>query len=77
MISRSTHGEQFVTEAIEDAAIGVGVASRPEDLKAIRSPGIAAAIWRREMRPEFQEWIVSLNPDHLPSARIILQSETV
>ena len=34
---------------VRDAAIGVGVADRVEDLSVIRKSGCAAAIWRRQV----------------------------
>ena len=62
---------------LEDAALGVGVADRPEDLDVIHKPGVAAALWRRQPLPGFQDWIDSLSPEVLPRARVILRPEAV
>ena len=62
---------------LQDAAVGVGVADRPEDLDVIHKPGVAAALWRRQPLPGFQDWIDGLPPDQLPEARVILRPEDV
>lgn len=64
-------------EIANDSSIGVEVVERPEELGAIHSTGIAAAIWRRQLNKEFQGWIDGLDPGCLPSARIILQPHAV
>ena len=64
-------------KAVKNAAIGVAVAERPENLAAIHHPGCAAAIWRRQPLPDFQRWIDALPPEHLPKARVILRPEQV
>jgi hypothetical protein len=69
--------EPLVREVVRDAAIGVGVADTPEGLSAIRHPGCAAAIWRRQPLPRFRSWIDRLDPANLPRARIILPVEAV
>lgn len=69
--------EPLVREVVRDAAVGVGVADTPEGLRAIRHPGCAAAIWRRQTLPGFRAWIDGLDPACLPRARIILPAEAV
>lgn len=64
-------------EILSDAAIGVGVAHRPEDLDVIRKPGVAAALWQRHPDPEFQAWIDGLPPNQLPEARVTLRPHDV
>ncbi len=56
---------------------GVEVTELPEGLSAIHRPGCAAAIWRRRPLPGFQSWIDSLEPERLPSARVVLRPEHV
>ena len=56
---------------------GVFVGDRPEDLCLITDPGCAAAIWRRQPMPGFQDWIDGLDPDQLPSTRTVLRPDAV
>ena len=65
----------LVRETVRDAAIGVAVAETPEGLKTFLQPGCAAAIWRRQSAPEFQDWIDALEPARLPQGRVVLQPE--
>ena len=65
----------YIREFIEDAAIGVGVAERPEALDVFFAPGVAAAIWQRRLENGFHKWIDGLPPEQLPSCRLILQPE--
>ncbi|MEM6463781.1 MAG: DUF1826 domain-containing protein [Pseudomonadota bacterium] len=67
----------LLREPVTDAAIGVAVADRPEDLSAIHHHGCAAVIWRREPLPDFQSWIDALPRQQLPRARVILRPEHV
>jgi hypothetical protein len=67
----------LVREIVEDAAIGVGVADTPEGISALRRPGCAAAIWRRQPLPGFQSWLDGLDLDVLPRARVILRPEAM
>ncbi len=67
----------LVREIVKDAAIGVGVASTPEGLTAIQRPGCAATIWQRDPLPSFQSWIDSVDPEHLPRARVVLRPDAV
>jgi len=67
----------LVRDIVRDAAIGVGVADAPEGLSAIRHPGCAAVIWRRQPSPGFQSWLDGLAPDVLPRGRVILRPTAV
>lgn len=64
-------------ENVRHAADGVGIAEAPEGLSAIHHPGCAAAVWRRDPLPSFQSWIDTLEPRHLPKARVILRPKDV
>jgi hypothetical protein len=64
-------------EVVSDAAVGVGVIMAAKDLGVIATPGCAAAIWQRQPLPEFQTWIDQLDPERLPTARLILRPQTV
>lgn len=67
----------FARATITDAAVGVAVAEKPEDLNVIRKPGCAAAIWPRQSQPGFQAWLDCLAPENLPNGRIVLRPEAV
>ncbi|APX10885.1 DUF1826 domain-containing protein [Tateyamaria omphalii] len=60
-----------------EAAVGVGVTDRVENLSAIQEPGCAAAIWRRQLPDGFQTWIDDLSAASLPAARLVLRPEEV
>lgn len=62
---------------IRDAAIGVAIADRPDELNAFLKPGCAAAIWRRQVGLGFQSWIDSLDPGLLPEGRVVLRPDMV
>lgn len=62
---------------IRNAAVGVGIADRPEDLSAIRKPGCAATIWRRQVPKGFQTWIDRLDPETLPATRTVLRPNAI
>ncbi|MEL6808678.1 MAG: DUF1826 domain-containing protein [Pseudomonadota bacterium] len=62
---------------IRNAAVGVSVADKPEDLRTFLQPGCAAAIWRRQPDPVFQKWIDTLDPSLLPQGRIVLRPDAV
>ncbi|PJI84676.1 uncharacterized protein DUF1826 [Yoonia maricola] len=62
---------------VRDATAGVAIAETPEDLTAFLKPGCAAAIWRRQPAPGFQNWIDTLDPTRLPQGRIILRPHAV
>jgi hypothetical protein len=65
----------FVRATVHDAAIGVAVADKPENLRAFLKPGCAAAIWRRQPSADFQNWINDLDPSVLPQGRVVLNPE--
>lgn len=67
----------LVRAEVQDAAIGVAIADRPEDLRTFLQPGCAAAIWRRQPAPGFQAWIDALDPSLLPQGRAVLRPEAV
>lgn len=67
----------YIRKYVEDAAIGVAVAERPEALDVFFAQGVAAAIWQRRLQSGFQEWIDGLDPRHLPSCRVILKPDDV
>ncbi|MEM7547071.1 MAG: DUF1826 domain-containing protein [Pseudomonadota bacterium] len=62
---------------VRDAAIGVFITDRPEELEAIHKPGCAAAIWRRQPLAVFRNWIEGLDPNALPTARLIIRPHAV
>lgn len=59
------------------ALIGVEFAETPEGLSQIQRADCAAAMWRRQPAPSFQDWLDGLEPEQLPKARIILRPEAV
>lgn len=67
----------LVRQAVRNAAIGVAIADDPDGLKTFLQPGCAAAVWRRQTPPDVQTWLDSLDPDLLPSGRVILPTDTV
>ncbi len=67
----------FVRALVRNAAIGVAIADEPENLQAFLQPGCAAAIWRRQPEPTFQEWIDTLSPSLLPQGRIVVRPDAV
>ena len=68
---------QTNTQPLQDAAIEIGITDCPDGLGDIHSPGVAAVIWRRQLVPDFQDWIDRLDPAALPSARLVLQPNAV
>lgn len=54
------------------SARDVLVSEDPEILKDIALPGVAAAIWRRKMAPQFQAWINGLAFEDLPRTRTVV-----
>ena len=67
----------YVRRTVENAAIGVAVVDSPKAFNVLRQPGVAATIWRRQLPMDFQDWIDTLAPETLPSARIILTTKVV
>ncbi|MEM7445043.1 MAG: DUF1826 domain-containing protein [Pseudomonadota bacterium] len=64
-------------EVVDDAAVGVRVATTPRGLSAIQHQGCAAAIWQRQPLDSFQRWIDEQQPDRLPRSRIVLRPYAV
>lgn len=62
-----------LSETLADAEMGVAVAETPEALAAIHRPDCAAVLWRRQPAPSALAWLDALDPDLLPSARIVLE----
>ncbi|MEL6463662.1 MAG: DUF1826 domain-containing protein [Pseudomonadota bacterium] len=62
---------------VQGAATGVAIADTPDDLTAFLDPGCAAAIWRRQPVPGFQQWIDGLDPALLPAGRVVLRPDAV
>ncbi len=67
----------LVRKEVRNAAIGVAIADDPAGLKTFLQPGCAAAVWRRQTPPDVQAWLEALDPDLLPSGRVILPLDTV
>jgi len=64
-------------EQVLNAATGVGIVDSNEDLGLIAKPDCAAAIWRRQPLPSFQNWIDDLEAEQLPQARVILRPKDI
>lgn len=67
----------FARASVSDAAVGVAIADKLEDLSSFLRPGCAAAIWRRQPAPDFQTWIDALDPRKLPQGRLVLRPDAV
>ncbi|MEL6643442.1 MAG: DUF1826 domain-containing protein [Pseudomonadota bacterium] len=50
---------------------------RADELGTIRASDCAAVLWRRDPKPGFQDWIDTLDPSRLPTARMVLRPEAV
>ena len=61
-------------DVLSGAEAGVAVVEALEGLSAIRRPGCAAAIWRREAL-SFQGWLDGLAPEALPRGRVVLRPD--
>ena len=66
-----------VGDILQNAAVGVAVADRPDDLKAFVKPGCAAAIWRRQPCDRLQAWVGHLDPATLPQGRRVVHRTQV
>lgn len=62
---------------LRDTAPGVAVVETPEALSALHQPDSAAVIWQRQPLDAFQQWIDGLDPDQLPTARVILRPKDI
>lgn len=51
------------------------MADKAESLVQFARPGCAAAIWRRQPKSGFQSWIDALDPEQLPSGRVVGRPE--
>lgn len=67
----------MVRDMLNEAAIGVGLTQAPENLSVFTKPECAAAIWQRDTPSAFQDWIDGLDPDCLPSTRLVLRPQNV
>ena len=72
---RSTQAADHDVE--NDDAIGVAVVDGLGELSTINQPSCAAAIWRRQPLPSFQEWIDALVPEQLPRVRTVVRPSAV
>ncbi|MEM6891276.1 MAG: DUF1826 domain-containing protein [Pseudomonadota bacterium] len=66
-----------VQQIKQSAKAGVCVVQTPNALSNLFVPDCAAAIWERQPLPSFQFWLDNLDPQHLPSARLILRATAV
>ncbi len=67
----------MMQDVYQSAGNGVAVARKAEDFNFLTKPECAAAIWQRGPTPAFQTWINGLNPENLPSIRLILKPKAV
>lgn len=67
----------LVRKTVENAAVGIAVLEEESNFDALHQPGVAAAIWRRQLPEDFLLWLDQLPVESLPSARITIRSETV
>ncbi len=67
----------MMQDVLQSAIIGVSVAHAPENLNILAKPECAAAIWQRQPLPAFQTWIDGVDPENLPTARVILKPQSV
>lgn len=66
-----------VADTLQNAGVGVDVATTLDDLSAIHLPGRAATIWQRAEAISFTSWLGALEPSQLPKTRLILRPEKV
>lgn len=69
--------DSMVHTLLQGAPMGVQNVDDVEGLSAIHRPGNAAVVWHRHPLKTFQNWIDTLPPENLPSARIILRPDGV
>jgi hypothetical protein len=77
MASGGTSGMTLMQDLLQNSVTGIGVTQVPENLDILETQDCAAAIWQRQPLPGFQTWIDGLNPDILPSVRLILEPQDV
>ena len=66
-----------VLQLAPQAIAGVAVTQSPEGLDVIHEPSCAGVIWNRQPLSDFQSWIASLDPNQLPSTRMVLRPHAV
>ncbi|MEO0327285.1 MAG: DUF1826 domain-containing protein [Pseudomonadota bacterium] len=66
-----------VRQTVENAAIGIAVLEDRDQFTMLRQPGVAAAIWRRQLPTDFQSWVDELPLENLPCARVTVRTELV
>ncbi|MEM9678635.1 MAG: DUF1826 domain-containing protein [Pseudomonadota bacterium] len=64
-------------ELTREAAKQVAVVHSKEALTRFLQPDCAAAVWQRELTPEFTAWIASLAKHHLPEGRLVLPANRI
>ncbi|MEW2918491.1 DUF1826 domain-containing protein [Ruegeria sp. ANG10] len=62
---------------MKDKVTGVSFADDPASLRTFAQPSCAAMIWRRRTPPEMQRWLDRLDPEALPSGRVILPPSAI
>lgn len=67
----------FICEEVINLPKGVIIADHPQDLVSFREPNCAAAVWERQLMPEFQSWLNDIPSQNLPEGRLILRVEDV
>ncbi|MEP3055493.1 DUF1826 domain-containing protein [Ascidiaceihabitans sp.] len=67
----------FLQKVLPNGTAGIGVVQNPQDLNMLTHPECAGVIWQRDMPSPFQAWIDGLEPDHLPSTRMVVQTQDV
>lgn len=60
-----------------DALTCLSVVNSLEGLHKISKPDCAGVLWMREPLASFQNWIDTLDPEDLPTARLVLRPEAV
>jgi hypothetical protein len=70
-------GMTFICEEVINLPKGVIIADHPKDLVSFREPNCAAAVWERQLMPEFQSWLNDIPSQNLPEGRLILRVEDV
>jgi hypothetical protein len=64
-------------DQMSDTTAGVTVAKAPEDLHRISDHGCGGVVWHRQPLVGFQSWIDAVDPDNLPSGRLLLRPDAV
>ncbi|MEL6745327.1 MAG: DUF1826 domain-containing protein, partial [Pseudomonadota bacterium] len=77
MAARQPSGMSAAAELTREAAKQVAVVHRKEVLTRFLQPDCAAAVWQRELTPEFTAWIASLAKHYLPEGRLVLPANSI